>query len=270
MTEHSRYVQAFLAQLEIMHLLAQRSNAAVFKCIELFEADPLGASKRDILDYTGLSRPTVEHALRTFEREGIAHFTPETRRYRLAPKYVSYRGPEPQSIRALVPILQGEPRNVKPTFNAKGTFALKGFDEPAKELSPHHDDARDQDPESALESQTSSYRTRKELFAGVGFRGPNLDRIARVDAPLERARAWADWVERAQAAPKQYPQPFGYALKVYVADPGAEPPPIGEKKLLPWYHDFAWCVHGSPEHARYKREHPGFFECHCPEEEGER
>ncbi len=245
MTGQFPHVQVTVDILDILREFNQPSHFIVFAFIGIFDADPLGASKRDILDYTGLSRPTVEEALRFLEREEHITFAPETRRYRCA-HYIRCESRERWDLHTLCPIKV-------PVKNS---------------LTGHDDDVLHLDPVLDSDLKTS-YMARKQIFAAAGFRGPNLDKIAGVDAPLERARAWADWVGAAQTQPKKYRQPFGYALKVYAADPCAEPPPVVEQKELPWYGEYAWMVHGNPAHARYKREHPGFFDCDCPEEEKE-
>lgn len=104
----SPYVQQSVDMLKILPQLANGARCVVWTCIGLFDADPLGASKRDILDYTGLSRPTVESALRFLALNEWISFDPSTKRYRCA-KYYRYGGSEQVEVRELVPILRGEP-----------------------------------------------------------------------------------------------------------------------------------------------------------------
>lgn len=242
------YVQASVEQLEILPLLRRKSYAVVFKCIELFEADPLGASKRDILDYTGLSRPSVEEALRALELHGLAHFTPETRRYRLDPKYVCFRG-EPQCIRELVPILQGEPRNPK------------GFAEPAKKLLTEHVCMSSHSPSPGKEEHTNM--AARKIFAAAHVQGPNLDRLAAAVAP-DLAQAWAEWVED---APTSFTDPVAFMVKRLRADPCATPPPARQRRL-PGCGEYGKFVHFSKEHMQFLRDHPERrSECECWREE---
>jgi len=101
------YVHQSVDLLEILPQLATGARCAVWTCIGLFEADPLGASKRDILDYTGLSRPTVERALRFLEINELVSFDPATKRYRCA-RYYRFGASEPVDVRELVPLVRGE------------------------------------------------------------------------------------------------------------------------------------------------------------------
>jgi hypothetical protein len=103
----SPHVQQSVDTLKILPQLATGARCVVWTCIGLFDADPLGASKRDILDYTGLSRPTVESALRFLELNEWISFDPGTKRYR-STKYYRYGGAEQIEVRELVPILLGE------------------------------------------------------------------------------------------------------------------------------------------------------------------
>lgn len=109
----------------------------------------------------------------------------------------------------------------------------------------------------------------RELFAAAGFQGPWLEDVARVAAPLDRARVWAEWTARAKAVPDRYPHPYGYVHKVYCADPDAVPPAIAESTpaeqppLSRYDPQYAKFIHGTSEHAEYCRQHPDAFDCDC-------
>jgi len=128
----SPHVQQSTELLAILPSMAHGATCVVFTCIGLFEADPLGASKRDICDYTALSRQTVETALRFLEKSELVEYSPDTKCYR-AKRFYRFGASEKVEIRELVPILQGEcavnesVKNFSPSRRRISTDSISDF-----------------------------------------------------------------------------------------------------------------------------------------------
>lgn len=205
MSDPAPYVQNSVDMLDILPQLANGARCAVFVCIGLMELDPLGASKRDILDYTGLSRQTVESALRFLEVGGLITCDPASKRYR-ASTYYRCNPSHQQDVRELVPILQGE----------RAEHVVKNFS-----TSLHDDDVHILPSSEGFKHHSLHAKTR-ELFDAIGVQGVNLDILAR-SVELECAEHWQAWVE---SKPQGYKLPVGYLVKQLKANPRAEPPAI--------------------------------------------
>lgn len=209
------YVQQSVDLLKILPQLATGARCVVFTCIGQFHADPLGASKRDILDFTGLSRQTVESALRFLELSEYIEFDPDAKRYRCA-KYYRYGGSESVDLRELVPILQGEARQTKQNFNN----SVKNFS-----TSPSVVVGTDIPDSGFLETTTNNARAR-EIFATAGVCEPALSLLGS-SVSAENAQAWADWIAD---APASFTAPVAYAVKCLRADAEAVPPAVRRSK----------------------------------------
>lgn len=206
------YVQDSVDRLKILPQLAHGARCVVLDCIGLFEADPLGASKRDILDYTGLSRPTVESALRFLEVSELITFDPASKRYR-ASKYYRCDPGHQQDVRELVPMIQGE----------RTAECKKVFDNASCMYGTLND------TESILSFNGNIHKHESEtraIFSECGVEGPNLDRLSEKVQDVALAGRWLDWKK---TNPKGFTRPGGYIFSQLSKNPRAEPPGVYKK-----------------------------------------
>ncbi len=217
----SPFVMSSVDQLKILPLLAHGANAVVYKCVELFEADPLGASVQDILDYTGVSRPTAKKTLRFLETSGLIRYTPEGR-YRIN-DLASYRGPSRHDLRSILPSDASAP-SLLPKSPAQKSFSSPQKVFPIIDISTVPTPVPENYQYSIINADT------KNLFSAVGVGGSNLLALARTVAPA-LAEEWALWVEHADHRPHDNPQ--GILVASLSRDP-TTPPPATADQLRRW------------------------------------
>lgn len=227
MSENVPHVRVSVDLLKILPQLTN-SRSVVFQCIALFAADPLGASKRDILDYTGLSHPTIDNALHFLERGELVYFTPETRRYRPNPNLVSFGKTEAHDLRELVPVIQGEFASIedsdpeehaailpsaRPSKNVKNFFTT-----PNNYYSSSLDDV--QAPKE--KEKTIIIGDAKTFLAEAGVFGSPLEALAKV-VPADVAEEWAEWAKKQRAKDAEYGW-GGIVVKALRSNPKSHPP----------------------------------------------
>lgn len=219
--------------------------------------DDLPFGVREIMEFTGWSRPMVVSALDFLvSQRYIAELPGRSHRgekqYRIGGYMWFGEGVSPKLIRPTrgdvppravrpedVPSPAADPDgrhaqsgngDVPPDLvgSSQGLLDHNGVKNPARPCKsfPHDDDVLHSDSEHSGKNIIHDMDAARKIFAEAGFQGPWLEDIARVPAPLERARVWASWTVLARRAPDQYPHPYGYVHKVYLTDPFAEPPPI--------------------------------------------
>jgi hypothetical protein len=203
------HIQQSIELMTILPALAHGANCVVLTCIGLFEADPLGASKRDILDYTGLSRQTVEKALRFLEVSDLIEYDSQTKRYH-AERFYRFGAKERVEIRELVPIMQGEiaPKNVKKfsTSSSSSRFST--------EL-------------NLKDSSTPTLLEVEKILQGANLRTCDL-RLQ--EMTVEDAKALASYIEE---NPGKKQSPAGYVYRCLQNNPKWLPPFTIKPKA--WY-----------------------------------
>ncbi len=183
---------------QLVPMLRGGCFAQVFLLIGAYEVDPLGLTFSEIVDLTGLSKPSVSAAIKFLSRNNIITSQREDGAVRYRACFGFYYRSERVDLRAEN---ENEVRNI---------------------FTSHDDGTLNENTDSSIK-HPFIHEAQTRTILQEWIQGTNLDVLA-VKVTPEIAELWVGWMQNCDR--KQWRNPAGYCFGKLNADPSCKPPYI--------------------------------------------